>query len=507
MGMIIIRQNTLPQLDIAVQDRNDAYDSELSKREPWNYSPKLVLRELSSKRKTKFINSIFDNEEEILNRSYKSKYSFYNKEFKYKNDTIVWNTFSDGVALLDDSEIKVLNEFIDSRSVKTNLHQAFEKLGFLVNEYTDEQEIVKHQIYERSLIRGDVINITIFPTQECNARCFYCFEQNEAHIKMSENTVDNTIKYLSSVLTTDKQVVYQWFGGEPLYAKDVIDKIITEVDRAFNGELKYSSKIVTNASLIDDEMIEKFLTTWNVKKVQLTIDGYGEEHDRRKNYIDGRKKVYEALLKTIETLLSNDIFVVCRINLDKNNFSQLDSILDDLSHFNSSNKFFAHTAALRKAQADHNSNIPNIEDNYFTQKDYRFFYGNVLNKMFEHGLYKSPYNILPMRCRNNCYACSANSVLISSEGKLYKCEQYALDLNNNVGTVETGIVMNKAYFEWDKTGNISEQCSKCKLLPICNGGCRANRLQNRSTISPCTKQSFYLDIIFDWVYKLVKESD
>lgn len=502
--MIVIRGGTLPRWDVSVKQASDDFSDALNRRAAWNYAPQLTLSALANKDELDYTDRAFDRTEEAGSFQ-KMQYSYYNLTADYPDGTLVWNAFSDGTAFLNPEEADDLRRWKGGpRTSASKLARAFAALGFLTPEGTNEREVAKHQIYEHSLVRGDLINVVILPTQDCNARCFYCFEQTEAHEKMSEETIRETVAYLSRVLTPEKQVVFQWFGGEPLYAPDIIEKIIRGVDEAFQGKLDFTSKIVTNGSLIDERILELFLHSWRVKKVQLTIDGYREEHDRRKSYADGRKDAYHALLKTIRTLLENDIFVVCRINLDKDNISQLDDILNDLEPFNGYDQFFIHPSTLRKAQADHNAGQPDIEDHYYGPDSFHEFYKTVLDKMFAHGIYKSPYNILPMRCRNNCYACSSNAVLINAQGGLFRCEQFSLAAENQIGTVATGIIMNDAYFEWDKIGGIDRSCSDCRFLPVCNGGCRYNRMQNRASISPCTRQRFYLDVIFDRIYKLVK---
>lgn len=503
--MIIVRESTLPIFDITVRERDNYYNRALKNRDKWNYAPQLTLSMLANSDKLKYSIEEFDNtKKSIPENPGIYKYSHYNICSKQKEQFLVWNTFSDGVALLNKKEYDQLLSFKDNDTViDSDLKSVFRQLGFVVPNEQLEEEIVKHQIYEHSLSRGDTINLIIFPTQDCNARCFYCFEQNEQHIKMSESTVQSTIKYLLNTLDPNKKVVIEWFGGEPLCATDVIDKIVDGLISGFDGKLDFTSKIITNGSLINEEIIKKFKEKWNVKKVQLTIDGHKEEHGKRKAYIDGRKDAYDELLSNIRRLLDEDLFVVCRINLDKKNISQLDAILDDLAEFSNSNRFFVHTSTLRKASKDHNADTPDIEEQYFTPDTFHDFYKVILDKFFEHGIYKSPLNILPMRCRNNCYACSSNTVLISSDGDLYKCEQFSLNKGNSIGNVETGIIMNEAYFSWDKIGGIESECEKCKLLPICNGGCRCNRVENRKSVSPCTRQKYYLDVIFDWIYRLV----
>ena len=49
-----------------------------------------------------------------------------------------------------------------------------------------------------------------------------------------------------------------------------------------------------------------------------------------------------------------------------------------------------------------------------------------------------------------------------------------MDTNDTVGNVFTGVKLNDSYFKWCDF-NIPNECLNCKILPLCQGGCRASK--------------------------------
>jgi len=70
-------------------------------------------------------------------------------------------------------------------------------------------------------LRDDVLNLTILPTEQCNFRCFYCYESFKLG-KMSKETSDSILKLVQKRASTLKILTIGWFGGEPLMAKDIV---------------------------------------------------------------------------------------------------------------------------------------------------------------------------------------------------------------------------------------------------------------------------------------------
>lgn len=500
--MIIVRTNTLPSFDIARPFQEGASSDVYKDRKKWQHMPQLVANQIAEKRRGEYSNV------EVSLTAFPGKGSRVLKPstfniFRRMDDGggVIMNTASEAVVLFDEEEANAFTGLKDSIADSGEFIEAMEALGILVDK--DEDEFFKFHVLRKryAYADDDCVNVTIYPTQDCNARCFYCFEQNERKLTMDITTADTVVEYLTNAISPEDEVVFRWFGGEPLYAANVIDHILTKLSSNFKDKLSYHSIVITNASLIDDEMIERFVGLWHVRKVQTTLDGYQEEHDRRKAYVDGRTDTYHSTIKVIGKLLEKGIFTICRFNLDKHNIEDLPKALTDLEPYLGNPNFYVHATTLRSM----GEWKPEYRERYFTPADYPEFYETVLTELFERGFFKDPINILPIRARNICLACSSSSFVINAEGRLFRCLEHNLSDGEETGSCSTGIKLNSAYRKWfDMTDNISDECCQCVFLPCCQGGCKHYRMHGKPDARPCLRERFYIDVLLRLVYKSVK---
>lgn len=498
--MIFIRDNSMPDINIVQIENSDDGKDRFSKKDKWQHMPQLMANELAQKNLNSYPKIILSFDKIAEQKDILYKKSCFNILKKYNDGKmILLNTATEAVVILEGEEIECY-EMISESKIESEFELMLVDLGFLVMSDNDERyifDILRNQFAFKS---DKCVNITIYPTQACNARCFYCFEQNEQRYWMTEKTADDVIDYITRTLSADNELIFRWFGGEPLLGEKIIDRIINGVDKYFEGKLTYHSIIITNNSLITDELIEKFKTTWHVRKVQTTIDGYREEHDRRKAYVDSTIDRYQQTIDNIRKILNADIFAICRFNFDKYNMNQFERVLEDLEEFKDNPKFFIHATTLRnKIHSEEEA-----RKRYIYPEDYKDFYTYVLGQLFEKGFYKDVINILPLRARNVCLACTIGGLIINSEGKFFRCLQHYLDEENCVGDCDKGLLHNDAYQKWFKLMNqMPEECRECEYLPCCQGGCKHYRMENKPEASPCLREKFYIDVIFDLVHKYV----
>ena len=442
-------------------------------------------------------NNLFDkiSQYRLKEMDYHITKSVYNYEYFKDDYLIVWNAASEAIAILEECEIKLYLK--GTSKIETCFDYIMYNEGFYINADLNERFridlIRKRRIYQYS--NGGHVDIEILPTQVCNARCFYCFEKKYNYITMNDEVVNDVIKYITSTVTLDNDITFIWFGGEPLIAADIIDKIIDNVNVFFNNKLVFSSSITTNNSLIDAEMIDKF-KKWRVNDVLTTIDGYKDEHNKRKNYVVPFN-AYEKTLGNIRLLLENDINVTCRLNMDKKNITQLESILDDLTEFRDKNKFNIQITTLRDRLSTENK-----EQIFFMPIEFEAFYSNTMDMLFEKGFIdsKKVLDLIPKRSEANCLACSLNKIVINSDGYLYKCVQDELEIDNSVGNCSKGIVNNYNYSKWFREiDNLGETCEECRFLPCCQGGCKIYRISPTEDTIPCNRKKFYYKKLLEFI--------
>ncbi len=168
---------------------------------------------------------------------------------------------------------------------------------------------------------------TILPTTACNARCVYCYELEIPKITMSDETVEQVIRYILTTKEPDAPVNLHWFGGEPTVGEKIIDRICAAMREA---DVKYSSNMISNASLFTEEMAEKAKEDWHLRSIQVTLDGTEKIYCERKNYPSFSGSPYRAVLRAICLLLEKDVRVSIRLNADEENLEDLHQLVREL---------------------------------------------------------------------------------------------------------------------------------------------------------------------------------
>lgn len=321
--MKIVRGNTLPDYSLLSMKAGSAEIDGYQHHEKWQYKPIMGVNveDVTGENITQLSKEEY---RAAIQRISKSKLiqSLFNLERTFDDGTtIIINTMTEAVASLDANEYALYKDILNNNDYSNEVIIQLFLLGFLTKD--DDSELFKLDIIRNrsAYASTDAINITIYPTQECNARCFYCFENGERREPMSIETAATVVSYITKNITVNDEVVFRWFGGEPLVGAHIIDYITEKIDAYFEGKLKFNSIVTTNGFNITDDLIKRAKGKWHAKKFHLTIDGYQGEHDRRKNYYDKSVDAYKKLISDIKKLIDAGIFVVCRFNLDKKNIS------------------------------------------------------------------------------------------------------------------------------------------------------------------------------------------
>lgn len=156
----------------------------------------------------------------------------------------------------------------------------------MVEKDVNEEEIQRRDI-ERIKNNDGMLNFIIMPTDDCNFRCPYCYED---HIKRNM-----TIEYMDKIaLFVDKNIdrfrglKVEWFGGEPLLQLESIYYLTERLIKICNVHKKpFLSGMTTNAYLLTRDVFEK-LRKLRFLGYQITLDGLAETHDKQRYLVDGR---------------------------------------------------------------------------------------------------------------------------------------------------------------------------------------------------------------------------
>ena len=274
-------------------------------------------------------------------------------------------------------------------------------------------------------LTNDILTLIIFPTEQCNFRCFYCYESFELG-KMNTQTVEAILKLVKTRASSLKQLNISWFGGEPLMAKDIVlylseefQKLAKEFDFAYNGSM------TTNGYYLDNKLL-KILVDLGVTSYQITLDGTKESHDKirvMKNQIGSFDTIWGNLLSFRE--IDSQFNIILRIHYtpstiaDIKNFAPI--LVDTFKNDNRFNLYFKNVSKLGSENDDILSTCTNNETQEY---------------QMELGLLAKDFNVIETEPDYICYASEANSYMIRSDGSVGKCTVALKDDVNNIGRLK-----------------------------------------------------------------------
>ena len=302
-----------------------------------------------------------------------------------------------------------------------------------------------------------IANYTILTTTDCNARCFYCYEKGRPRIPMKEETARKVVDFIVQNSPCEK-VKIRWFGGEPLYNKGAITTICKGLKEA---GIEYRSSMVSNGYLFDDATIAEAVELWNLKKVQITLDGTEDVYNRSKAFIYQVGSPYRRVLGNIHRLLDAGVHVSVRLNIDRHNACNLLELADILTaEFGGQKLFDVYSHPLFEA---HSEEIARSHTDVQRQElfEVRMRIQEVLKKGKITRRGKLPHTLKLSRCMADNDA----SVLILPDGHLGKCEHYTADhWFGSLGFPEKDELL---LAEFKRTREEIDACAECPFYPDC----------------------------------------
>jgi len=377
---------------------------------------------------------------------------YYVVEQPVEEGLLLYHTMTKALLLLTPEEAEIY------KSHPADLPQLVEQ-WFLVPQSHDDRLLSRQirNVAKMLKTKSDAItSYTILPTTDCNARCFYCFEKGRSRIPMSSVTALRTADYIIRHCQR-KKVSLHWFGGEPLYNKSVITLIC---QRLKDAGIEYTSRMTSNGYLFNDDIIKEAKDLWNLKKVQITLDGTEKIYNRSKAYIYKGVNAYNRVIENIHRLQDANIRIAIRLNIDMHNVSNLLELVDELHRdFDDPKGVSVYLHALfeetKGSQALHD------------EQKRKFVFGKIKEieeRLIDYGFSRFFYLSQEVKT-NNCMADSVNSVVIVPNGSIGKCEHYTED--HFVGHIDNQKWDIQMLQNFRETRDEINACATCFYYPNC----------------------------------------
>jgi uncharacterized protein len=276
-----------------------------------------------------------------------------------------------------------------------------------------------------SLITNRHLELIIFPTEQCNFRCTYCYEDFSIG-KMQPNTVVAIKKLILQRIDNLDSLKLSWFGGEPLAAKNIVFEIseFVQEQRRIYADLKYISDMTTNAYQLNDEVFAKLISL-GVTSYQISLDGTEENHNKTRVRMDGAgtfEKIWNNLLSARNS--NHDFSIILRLHITPDNLDNMHKLILIKANFSHDKRFTIFFKAIE------NLGGPN-------SGSFKVLRGQDKAEILRN-LYKQLGDTLKTKKINDkgpyvCYAATTNSFVIRADGKLGKCTVALSDDRNNLG--------------------------------------------------------------------------
>ncbi len=425
------------------------------------------------------------------------KQSDYNTFWSYDEENVVgYNFMYRNMLVFDKNDCQILQT--DSLSINNEIIKQLIEYQFLIDKNFNELEFYKYNFY-KTAYNNDILTLVILPTLNCNLSCPYCYEHRTS-LRMKKEVENDLSNWIESNLIGKKVLAVDWFGGEPLLCFETIERLskkIIELCQKYN--IYYEASITTNGCFLTEEIIKK-LDLLNIKNVQVTFDGNREEHNKQK-FISKENGTFDLIMSNIEKyceLSKSDRPLRIRVNVSDSNFETMSELLDSFSENVKSSSFIF----FRWLYANEASCWKNFSKDKQGNSPYQGI-SQLLQLAAKKGFH------IDNRCDKQefsyCEADAANFYTIDPLGYVYLCvADYKPE--NSIGNVRDGISSTKLnnYYLFKNVNPFDDkECLICKVLPICNGGCRKARLKGKKQcIEEKLSIGLYIKDLYDKYIKI-----
>ncbi len=357
-------------------------------------------------------------------------------------------------------------------------------------------------------------------SKNCNFNCIYCqagnLNQNNSY-NMSKETAKSAVDIAMESPST--YLTFEFQGGEPLMNFETIKYIIEYSKSISNGKI-IEYNLVSNLTLLTDEMIEFFIE--NEVSICTSIDGDKELQNINRPYKNGDS--YNETITKIKRLRKKQIKVNAIETTTKYSLNKYKEIVDEYIKLGLDSIFIRPLTRLGKAD----NNWKNIG---YEAEEFLGFYKKALDYIIEknkQGIFLSeghsniflkkillnqPINY--MELRSPCGG-AIGQLAYYYDGNIYTCDEGRMLAEMGDDRFKVGNVYENTYKELMQCDCTEAMCvsscieclpycSTCAYMPYCGTCPVINLAQDNNIFSQnpreyrCKIYSGILDILFNYI--------
>ena len=354
----------------------------------------------------------------------------------------------------------------------------FIETGILIPNYVNEQLLID-EIYQKSVLDNDRLDIIILTTNRCNFSCAYCFQKREAYT-LDSKQYDGIIKFIEIKIKEKgyKNIKIRWFGGEPLLDKKGMLYFLNKMKiLSQTYKVSYGCGIITNGYLLDIDTFKNLFKN-KVINYQITIDGLPDINYRFLN--NGKSsfdKIFENLKKIRDEIKYSMFSITIRINFTRDLLNRVDEVVDIFyKEFGKDRRFgFSFVPVFDWSYKDTDfMKAKQIQSQLITEEEIV----EVMKKYVDKLDFKAWSNL--KFANNECWAGTPHGFTIDANGDILKCD-FKLEWfdANVIGHIDLD---GNIFLDYNKEAkwifdSPLRECYSCSYFPLClSTSCGAAKL-------------------------------
>ena len=404
-----------------------------------------------------------------------SKHNIFSKISGSDNFFIV-NLLTGSADILNPSEGLMVKNFLGGNELPAEFKADLEEQGYLIDE--KEEDLLYRNKYLDFIDTRDDDEVQLFfvPNYSCNFACTYCYQDEYTNNRqeLTLEVIDAFFNYIKTEFAARKKYL-TIFGGEPLLnspkQKELISYLLKQA-KSVSLEVCF----VTNGYSLTDYI--DILKTADIREIQITLDGKGSVHDKRR-FLKGGGSTFEKIVSGIDTCLQNQLPVNLRVVVDKENIGGL----PELAQFAIDKGWTA--SAFFKTQLGRNYELHHCQatsEKLFSRISlYETIYDLVKQHPYILEFYKPAYSVAKFLAENGdlpdplydaCPACKTEWAF-DYTGHIFSCTATVGKADESLGTFYPEVVRKEELISvWESRDVTSiPECSTCSMQLACGGGC------------------------------------
>jgi uncharacterized protein len=433
------------------------------------------------------------------------KPSFYNLVVPHDKDRyLIFNSLYGSLFEVDGEGKEAVEGLIPIESLSPDIQSLLETNGVLVGDAVDELKIFSTKFDQFKYDRRGLL-FTLISSYACNLACPYCYEGKRDSIPADFplDRAETVIQFIIQkvVENNSSNLSFFLYGGEPLLRAD-LSLNIAKILKAWSemNRVSFGLGMVTNATLLTSALISEFREFKSIF-TEITLDGPESFHNKKRTY-KNRQGTYRDIIDALKRCRNTNFDVKIRINVDQQNVHEIPRLLEDLraEGLEKSRLTFSPLAAMTSACA-----------HYRTYLDLDEIIA-VIPSLWEQALQMEfRLDISPKSTPVYCASITDAAYVIDPFLDVYRCYGTVGLKEHRIGVLdkEKGFIKDFGYYDLLSRNPLSfkkDGCLKCRLLPMCGGGCALASHRSSATYHQGSCD-FYSKIIEQRIRLYVKYRD